>query len=359
MVTTSFVIAKIICAILIYLFTRRLGRNYKRGYGIVTYSENEEMQESLEKIVAMDFIENSDKIALLKVADNNRLFIEICDAKCNHQETISLVDEIFIDYKFNKFQCLPDRHFYFNMSSFQAEKWNKWHLRIDFSGNTIEKVIDDLEEKYNYSYDRNLFFFDTRKFKEINLINFFDVFFEEDSFNYNRISMGDPVDLFFSSDHKHIGLGFFFKDEEIPRGNFSTFNIKDCENPELISSLKIDNYGNDIKFSNDNTRIVYWRWESQDKKGFLIQYVILKVQGFSIMEENKINIKYGLNFSANNYFLINQTIVKEDYNKFRIHHIETNENKIIQRDDHSPYCTNENSLVYLYNHQLEKLSFSK
>ncbi|WP_175633277.1 hypothetical protein [Pedobacter ghigonis] len=360
MLTSFYAIAKIIGVVFIYFFTRQLNRSFKREHGVIAYSAPEEIQESvdeIEKIVAIDFIANSGEIALVKKVDNHSLFIEIVDADLNHKETISLADEIFNTHKFNKFQCLPDRHFYFNISNFQAERWNKWHLKIDFSGNTIQKVIDDLEEKYKYSHDRNLVFFDIRKFKEINLINFFDDFFEEDSFDYNR-SMGDPIDLFYSSDYKRLSLCYFFKDEEEPRGNFSVFNIEDYENPKLISSLKIDSYGNDIKFSNDHTRIVYWRWECQDKKGFVIQYVILKLEEFSITLEKRINIKYGHNVFGHIYFLINQSIVKVDYNKFRIRHIETNENKIIPRDEHSPYCSNENTLVYLNNYQLEKLSFS-
>ncbi|QIL41947.1 hypothetical protein G7074_23370 [Pedobacter sp. HDW13] len=298
MLTSSYAIAKIIGVVFIYFFTRQLNRSFKREHGIIAYSAPEEIQESMdeiEKIVAIDFIANSDEIALVKGVGNQSLFIEIVDADLNHKETISLADEIFNTHKFNKFQCLPDRHFYFNMSVFQAEKWNKWHLKIDFYGN---------------------------------------IFFEEDSFDYNR-SMGDPIDLFCSSDYKRLSLCYFFKDEEEPRGNFSVFNIEDYENPELISSLKID-----------------------DKKGFVIQYVILKLEEFSITLEKRINIKYGQNVFGHIYFLINQSIVKVDYNKIRIRHIETNENKIIPRDEHSPYCSNENTLVYLNNHQLEKLSFS-
>lgn len=343
---------------------------------------NEEIPKTIERIVAMGFMKNSSQVALAKVDDDYRLFIEILDLESTCREIINLKQDIYIDYgalshannpnlflTFNssfekehkssirKFQCLPGQYFYFNLVNYWRDKWSKWHLKIDFSGNTVEKCIDDLEEKYEYKHDRDLVFFDTRQFREVNLIKFFDDFFEADSFNYNRVCMGDSVDVFLSSDNKSLGVCYFCKDEEIPRGNFCVFNIQDCDIPELVFSLKVDTYGTDLKFSNDNSKIIYWRWEEQNNRAPLIQYVIMDIDEPAVLKEKRIDIQYNKHLSWLDYFLMDKLIVKLEYDKFRIHSTETKQNRIIPRDHFSPYCSNENTLVYLHNDQLEAIVF--
>jgi len=335
---------------------------------------------NIEKIVAMDFMENSNKVVLAKVDLDYKLFIEIVDIKNDFKEIIYLDEDFFLDYKslyyyhedklalsmifnsgsntrklsyVNKFKCLSYNNFYLNISSSVEEKWADWHLKINFSGNVIEKIIGELDERSRDSRDINLVFFDTKEFRQINLTEFFDVFFEEDSFSYNRV-MGDSIEAFFSSDNKNLGICYFFKDEEIPRGRFSVFNIQNFENPELIFSFKIDDYGNDIKFTNDNSKISYWRWEKDENDENLIQYVIREVNEFSFEKEKRFNVKFN-DVVARNYYFINNTILEEYYDKFQIHNTDTKENMTVLRNNYSPYCINENTLVYLNNYKLEKL----
>lgn len=77
----------------------------------------------------------------------------------------------------------------------------------------------------------------------------------------------------------------------------------------------------------------------------------------AVLKEKRIDIQYNKHLSWLDYFLMDKLIVKLEYDKFRIHNAETKQNRIIPRDHFSPYCSNENTLVYLHNDQLEAIVF--
>lgn len=339
----------------------------------------------VEKIVGMDFMENSDKAAIAKIDDDYKLFFEIIDFENNFTDTIYLEEDIFIkpssvylydddqynlpmifhsnlDDKnlsfINNFKFLSKNCFYLKImtdNKDDGQRYN-WNIKINFEGKIVEKCIDDLNKRFDYFEERDLVFFDTNTFREINLIEFFDNMFDEYNFQFNR-TIGNLYSTFLSSDNKKLGFCFFFKDEEIPRCNYSIFDINNFEKPELIFSYRIDDYGNDFKFSKDNKKIIYWRYE--DDEGTIISFIIRELDENIFEQPKKILIEFAKDFYMKDYELVNDTLIIIGLEKLKLFNLETNEDFIIQRNMHSPYCITGNNLLYLNNYKLQLIDISK
>lgn len=315
-----------------------------------------------EKILAIDFLQHSTKFAVVKKDKENRFLIEVICIE-NTSEEIIYLNDLFINSSsiqhINKFQCLSSDNFYFNASIWENEKLVRYHLKVNFSGKIIKQTVDDLDEKYINAFDRDLVFFDRNEFKEINLMEFFEDFFSDDEFFYHYYSMGSKISSFFSSDNKKLGICYFFKDGEYPRGRFTIFNIENFEKPKVIFSKKVEDFGNDIKFTYDNSKISYWRWGNYDEKSIVIEYAIRELNELSFENEKRIEIKYFSNdFSMRNYYFISSTLIKQCLNKFELFDIVTSNRSTILRDVHSPYCINGTTMIYIHNSKLEKLFIS-
>lgn len=342
---------------------------------------NQQLPENIEKIVAIDFIKNSTKVALAKVDNLFRLFIEIVDLITSSKEIVNLEKDIFLNYSslyyydeftlssiFNsnikyrypadlkEFTCLSNNVFYLKISLYNENLYEDWHLQIDNKGKVVNEQIDNLDRKYKFYSDRNSVFFDINKFEEINMKDFFNDFFEEDQFDYYIYAMGDTFSANLLADERKLGLWYFFKDEEIPRGNFSIFDIKDAYNPQLIFSFKLDEYG-DFKFSFDKKKVIYWHYENN--QGTLRSYHVREVNANSFDQKQEIFIEYDKNNShVIDFALINETLLEVFLDKFKLHDVLTKKSYKVPRDISSPYCFNSKTLVYLHNYKLKKINFN-
>lgn len=311
-----------------------------------------------ETILEIDFLQHSTKFATLKKTTESRFLIEVVCIENNFEESIYLNDVFFNSssiQQINKFQFLSFNNFYLNASIWENKKLVRYHLKVNLSGKIINKTVDNLVEEYINTLEKDLVFFDLNGFKEVNLMHFFDEFFSEDEFYYHR-SMGFGISSFFSSDNKKLGICYFFKDGEHPRGRFAIFNIENFEKPKVIFSKKIEDFGNDIKFSYDNSKISYWRWGNYDEKSIEIEYVVRELNEFTFENEKRIKIKYSSNnFSMSNYYFIRNTLIRQSFNKFELYDLLTDKNYTILRDENSPYCINDTTMIYIHDCKLEKL----
>ncbi|MBD8082697.1 hypothetical protein [Chryseobacterium caseinilyticum] len=359
----------------------------------------------IEKIIALDFFQNSKRFSAAKIDDNYKLFFEISDAETDKTETIYLKEDIFIkpmslfyydDYFWQiqsstvteeqdlyyvlKFKIVSDQFFYLKVFTDQPNNLRiHYHIKIDFNGRITEKLIDNLDQRYDDSQDKNLIFFDFKKFKEINLINFFDDFFAKENFLYNR-NMGDPYSTFFSSDYLKLGICYFFVDENILRGYYAIFDIDNFEKPRLLFSATIDEYGNNFnfssddkekprllfsskiddgknfEFSSDDKNVIYWRYRN-DKRTELL-FTIRELNKNFFQNEANFLIEFSEGFYIKDFKLINNLIIIIGSKKIYFHNLHTNQNLEISRNINSPYCVTADYVFYINNYKLEIIDLS-
>ncbi len=348
-----------------------------------SYSLNEHIVISEEKIIAIDFIQNTDKIVLAKVDNYCKLFFHIIDVESDFQKNVYLSEDIHINpdilrefdrfnksifsynhcyhylkdkklYNISEFKSLSDNTFYFILGTVENYEKIAWYIKINFDGQVIEKKVFDLYKRYkeyNLIFGIEFVFFDIEKFREYNLTEFFDDFFDDDDFRYN-LDMGDSCDVRLSLDNKKLGVSYFFKDNDEPRGNFSLFDVTNFEKPNLVFSYKSEESVFRYKFIENDSKIIYWNY--QDREGILIEYIIRELNKDSFEKKQIFNIERPLeSYGIDSFYYINNFIIEVYYDKIVFHNTITKERYIIQRDVQTPYCLNKNKLFYIVDSKLK------
>lgn len=327
---------------------------------------------SNERIIKIDLSIN-DNISFISVDKTCKLYIKTFNLKSNKIELafpvgnfyvnpsdIDLFNDVNTHYfehelpntnielkevvSINDFQSLTNDCFYLNLSGKE-----NCHVKVNLKGEIINKSINDIENKYKYSHDRDFVFFDIEKFEESPLFEYFDSVFDYDDFEYNRIMQNYVYSLFFSTNKKKIGLFYFNKDYDSPRGNYSFFDASDLKNLKLLFSFRVDEPHSNHKFKfNENNTIYYYNPD----EGFVI----------SELDNNKLLKKIAINDKLTeqlndyqNFYLIKNKIIKTYYDRFVIFDSISNENMHIKREFNSAYCYNENKIIYIYNGQLKMI----
>lgn len=248
--------------------------------------------------------------------------------------------------RIHEFQSLSDGNYYLKISN-----QNSFHIHINKEGKVIRSLLDDISTRYHNS-ERDFVIFDTESFEELALYDFFDEMFDYDDFHYHRIMNEYVYNLFISADKKRIGIFYFCKDYDSPRGNYSFFDSSDLNNLKLIFSQRVDEPHSNHKFKiNDNNTIYYFNPYKE-------VFVISELVNNSLFKKVEIsdNLKEEL-FGYENFYLINDKIVEVLYDRFVIFDSISEAIVQISREIHAPYSFNENKLVYIINGQLKIVEF--
>lgn len=334
----------------------------------------------VEKVVAMSFLEDSDRLAIAKIDDGYKLFIEVINLNDTTTETIYLEDDISIRpsslyyyYDFmmaisdkevetlssiEDFKFLSEKYFYLNVSmpKQNGHEIYRWNIKIDFKGKTVEKTDDELIKRYQNSQDIGLEFFDITTFKVINLKDFFNDFYRDKDFSSNEFQ-DKYCYTFLSPDQKKLGLVYFFKDGTMPRGNLSFFDTQYFELPQILFSYDFEGFLPNIKFIKNTNKIGYKYYENEEER--LISFVIIELDESKFEDGEKITIECPENYYVRDYELIDKTLIIIGSTEIQFYHIETKENFTIPCNLHTPYCCNDTTFVYMNNYKVEIIDINK
>ena len=336
----------------------------------IKYFENTLL--SNERIIKID-ININDDIIFISVDKTCKLHIKKFSLKSNKIESAFPVDNFYVEplntdlfNDFNThyfkhelpntnveqievisvkdFQSLTNDCFYLNLSGKE-----NYHVKINLKGEIINKSINDIESKYKYSTERDFVFFDIENFEEYPLFEYFDSVLEYDEFWYNRIMDHYVYSLFFSTDKKKIGLFYFNKDYDSPRGNYSFFDARDLKNLKLLATYRVDEPHSNHKFKiNDNNTIYFYN-------PYKDVFAISNLENNSIIEISN-NFKLEL-FGYKDFFMISNKMIKVYYDRFVVFDSISETNIQIKRVINSPYSFNENKLIYVNDGKLKLIEF--
>jgi hypothetical protein len=328
-----------------------------------------------EKIIAMDLINGKNQIALITANNVCRLSLKIFDIEKGDFISIAALDDFYVNptdsnlfsdanrssnnfYSFslylhdkilcrvNKFNSLSNNNFYLNLTS---EK-NNWHLEIAHDGKLIKKIVDDVEKRFEFYFDRDYVMFDIENFKEHKLFEFFDVFFENDDFLYNRVMDNYAYSLFLSSDSKKLGFVYFNKDDDSPRGNYSVFDVDDFNNPKLIFSYRIDECGTGHKFDSDDNKIIY---------SLHNEVIIREIDSNNF--EKEVRLKTNIldeKYYYEGLYNIKNFLIEVYHSKFHFMNISTKEYFLTDREIGSRYCIKEDKIFYTEGTKLKMITLN-
>ncbi|RKR05370.1 hypothetical protein C8C83_4717 [Flavobacterium sp. 90] len=350
---------------------------------LVTYNLTEDIEVSYENILKMHFIPNSNKLALLKVNSSWRLFVEIIDFNSSLKAKITLDNKLrfyyrefehntFVNYskdlshlgKYSlthifEFYLSEDLEFIYLKARFKKTKEEVCHFKIDFEGKVVLEKIED--ESHNplddycflkkYLVSDNFIFLDLEDFSEHDLADFFDTVFYKDDFLFLRFN-GDEYPIFSLPDKNLLGLVFFDRDGNYPRGSFNVFRINDIKKPVLLFSYKIDDFGSNHIFNSSGNKILYY---------YYIDLCEIKIKIRELSKNDFENaIEFTLSFSKEDsaphelFFSDANLILLVFYDRIEVYNIHTLERiSIYNRDIGTSYCFDKNKLFYIYLNKLK------
>lgn len=242
------------------------------------------------------------------------------------------------------FQSLTNDCFYLNLSGKE-----NYHVKINLKGEIISKSINDIESKYKYSTERDFVYFDIEKFEEYPLFEYFDSVLDYDDFEYNCIMQNYVYSLFFSTDKKKIGLFYFNKDYDSPRGNYSFFDASDLKNLKHLFTYRVDEPHSNHKFKINNSNTIYFYNPYKEV------FTISSLENNSIIDISD-NLEEEL-FGYEDFFMISNKIIDVYYDRFVVFDSISETNIQIKREIHSPYGFNENKLIYVNDGKLKLIEF--
>lgn len=345
---------------------------------LVTYDLTKGIEVSYENILKMHFIQNSNKLVLLKVNASWELFVEIIDFN-SYLKTIIILEYKFsiYDHKFKQnnfvdyskylnqtkvfslshiyeFYFSDDLEFIYLKARLKNSTDEICHFKIDLEGKLINKKTENgshdpwdnyaLLKKYHVS--DNFIFLDLDDFVEYDLGDFFNETFEKNDFFYLWINDGS-YSIFTLPDENLFGLIFFDKDGNSPRGSFNIFKINDIKKPKLIFSYRIDEFGDHHTFNPSGNRMAYCKYLD-------IGEIEIKIRELYQNEfENAIefNISYPKEDSSPEEVFLSDAnlILVVFYDRIEAYDIYTFEQiTVYNRDIRTLYCFGENKLFYIY-----------
>lgn len=342
-----------------------------------TYNLTEDIKISYENILKMHFIPNSNKLVLLKVNPSWRLFIEIIDFNSSLKTKITLDDKFRIYYRefehntfvnYSKdvsqlqeyslkhifeFYLSEDLEFIYLKARVKKSKEEVCHFKIDLEGKIVLEKIED--ESHNsldkfcflkkYLVSDNFVFLDLEDFSEHDLADFFDIVFIKDNFLFLRLN--DDYSIFSLPDENLLGLVFFDKDGNYPRGSFNIFRINDIKKPVLLFSHRIDEFGSNHIFNASGSKILYYYYidfgEIKIKIRELSKNDFENVIEFTLSYSKEDSGPHELFWSDTNLILL---VFYDRIEVYDIHSLEMVSN--YNRDIGTSYCFDKNNLFYVY-----------
>jgi hypothetical protein len=327
----------------------------------------------IEKIVAIDINEKASEIALVKIDDKYKIYIEIINS--HSDRIIHLSEYIYYQktllYYFNDypFPIIFDPNldgkdfsrilnfkffesiFYLNIKTTTKENTYRWNLKINSSGTVIEKSTDSLDEFYS-EQGNSLTFFDSKNFKELDLTEVFNNFFKKDQSCYNLFIKG-YYSVALSPNKEKIAIEFLFVNDSTHQ--FLIFDISNFEIPKLISLNYFYESLDRFKFSKDNKKIIYSKRDTNDDS--IIHYFVREIKTGTLGKSEKFSIEHEYRVFSYDFELVNNAILEIESFCFNLHNLIAKETYFIPRNNHSPYCLNNNELIYINNYNLEKIIF--